>query len=206
MRLAHWLMTVSVLALLASGWLLYQDTRLGPAAREVHYLAGYVLVVALLLRLHGLLLGAGSAHWRDCIPLGQGRAVMETLRCYLSLGRSPPPRWYAHNPLWGPTYLLLLALLVVQVLSGFGREGAALAALSQAVHGPVSRIVGVWVALHVIAVFLHEIKGTGGDVSAMINGHRCFVVERPTVRGVDVVSHERITKARDGRKGDTTDR
>ncbi len=195
-------MTASVLVLLASGWLLYQDTHLGPRAREVHYLAGYVLVGALVLRLHGLFLGSGPAHWRDCIPLERLGAVLETLRCYLSLGRSPLPRWYAHNPLWGPTYLALLALLLVQTLSGFGWESAALAAFSQAVHGPVARIVGAWVALHVIAVFLHEVKGAGGDVSAMINGHRCFMVERPPAGEAGVVSLEGIMKARQGRKGD----
>jgi Ni/Fe-hydrogenase 1 B-type cytochrome subunit len=183
---------VSVLVLLTTGWLLYQDTHLGPQARDAHYLAGYVLAGGLLLRLYALLFGSGPAHWRDCIPMGQGRAVMETLRFYLSLGRSALPRWYAHNPLWGPAYLLLLALLAVQTLSsGFGWESTALAAISHDVHGPGAQIVGLWVLFHVIAVFMHEIKGTGGDVSAMINGHRCFVVERPPVGETSVLSLER---------------
>jgi hypothetical protein len=36
----------------------------------------------------------------------------------------------------------------------------------------------------------------GGHVSAMINGHRCFLVERPRPGEASVVSRERIMKAR----------
>jgi Ni/Fe-hydrogenase 1 B-type cytochrome subunit len=38
--------------------------------------------------------------------------------------------------------------------------------------------IGIFTVAHLIAVFLHDLKGTACDVSAMINGHRIFVIPR----------------------------
>jgi hypothetical protein len=53
--------------------------------------------------------------------------------------------------------------------------------------------------LHVVTVVLHDAKGTASDVSAMINGHRIFIIEdRDALHTQDVqfVSLDQIRKPR----------
>lgn len=198
LRLCHWSMAAAVLVLMLTGWLLGTAAPVARAASEYHYVAGYVLSAALAVRLYLLALGARAAHWRDCLPVrGQWRAAIRILRSYVSFGRVPLPAWYAHNPLWGPVYLLLFAVLVVQVATGLAFEAPyRLAGLAlPTIHAALGPLIGGFVALHVVAVFVHDLLGTGSDVSAMINGHRIFVLRRaasqlpakePAVRAVDI--------------------
>jgi len=182
LRLSHWLMAGAGLVLLATGWLLHADLALGGAPADFHYVAGYVLVAALALRLYLLVLGSGAASWRDCLPPpGQWRAALQTLRCYVSFGRFPLPAWYAHNPLWGPVYLAMFAVLALQAATGLAfDEPYRLAGVTLVrVHVAGAVVIGVFTALHVAAVFVHDLSGSGSDTSAMINGHRIFVLPAP---------------------------
>lgn len=181
LRIAHWLMALSALVLLATGWLGQRDPVLGAAARDYHYIAGAVLILGLALRLYLLFFGRGSDLLGDCETdrhrLGQ---AVEMLRFYLSLGRAPLPRWYAHNPLWGPLYLLLFLFLLLQVVSGLLLlKGIALIlGLSlYGLHQLGSGVILGFTLLHLAAVFSHDAKGSGADNSAMINGYRIFLVE-----------------------------
>lgn len=182
-RVAHWSLALSVLVLLLSGWLLAAVVPpLQATVRDYHYSAGYFFLGALTLRLALLFFGRGAAHWRDCIPQRtQLRAARNTLRCYLSLGRTPLPQWYAHNPLWGPVYLVWLAAFVVQGLSGLFIDAPyRVAGISLPVlHQWLAQPLGVVTALHIVAVFVHDLKGPGAHVSAMINGHRFFELQKP---------------------------
>ncbi len=181
-RLSHWLMAAAALVLLATGWLLRAGGTYAGSAADFHYVAGYVLIAALVLRVYLLLLGVGAANWRDCLPpKGQWRAVAATVRCYVSLGRFPLPSWYAHNPLWGPIYLVLFAVLGLQGVTGLAFDAPyRLAGLSLSeAHAAVAPFIGGFVLLHVVAVFVHDLLGSGSDVSAMINGHRIFVLRGP---------------------------
>jgi Ni/Fe-hydrogenase 1 B-type cytochrome subunit len=90
------------------------------------------------------------------------------------------PKWHAHNPLWVPIYLFILAVMLVQILSGLLllNDITLLGnwSLRQS-HLAVFRIIGIFTLLHIIASFFHDAKGDGGDISAMINGQRTFTVE-----------------------------
>lgn len=176
LRLAHWLMAVAVLVLLATGWLLPRVPTMTESVRDLHYVAGYVLLAALALRFYLLLFGKAAEQWTDLLPRGpQWRAAWHTLRFYLSLGRAPLPAWYAHNPLWGPVYLAWWALLVAQVLTGLlPGWWSTLGVQPWWWHSLAADAVAMLVAAHVVAVFLHDLKGGGADVSAMINGFRWF--------------------------------
>lgn len=200
LRLAHWLIGLPVLVLLATGWLTGVAPSLAAAASDVHGVAGFALTLGLALRLYLLLAGSGAAHWRALVPApgDLGKAGM-MLRFYLSLGRTPLPRWYSHNPLWVPLYALILLILVAQSATGLLMEHRPLLAgfYLPAVHAFLAPVILAFSALHIVAVVLHDARGTSSDVSAMINGHRIFVIEKPQTpaqAGIQSIPIERIGK------------
>jgi Ni/Fe-hydrogenase 1 B-type cytochrome subunit len=205
LRLTHWLLAASILALLASGWVLANLPQHHGQALDVHRPAGGLFVLALAVRLVLLLFGEGPAHGAALIPRGeQLRAIPRMLVFYFSLARARLPAWYAHNPLWAPVYLLLFAILLVQALTGLFIDAPYLVLGERlpVVHGNVAVALGWIVGLHVLAAFLHDWRGTGSDISAMVNGHRTFVIrprEKETTKPVPFVSLDRRTGAEEER-------
>lgn len=204
LRLAHWSMAASVVALLFTGWLIRIAPAVSAAALDYHYIAGYGLAGALVLRFYLLVFGRGAEYWQGLWPdRTQRRALLEMVRFYVSFGRTPLPHWYAHNPFWAPIYLLLFVLLALQLASGLSLDAPYLLAGRSipALHGLGAKLIGGFVVLHVMAVFLHDLKGTNSDVSAMINGHRIFVVDKPAspLKGsVHTVSLDELMRSRKG--------
>ena len=183
LRIAHWVMAAATLVLIMTGWRMSGDPLQVSALLDNHYLAAAFLAPAMLLRLYLLFLGAGTDHISDCEPdMNRLRGAAAVLKYYFSLGRSPLPNWYAHNPLWGPVYLLLFLFLLLQILSGAFQ-------LSHPYPGMINlhdlHVIGAYVItgftiLHILAVFVHDLGGSGSDISAMINGHRIFLLKKQT--------------------------
>jgi len=208
LRLSHWLLAVSLIGLWLSGWLMQHAPSLHLASREYHLFLAWLLIPALALRLVLLLTGKGSAAgWRDLWPK-HWRGVRDTLRFYVTLGQWPLPRWYAHNPLWAPLYLLLFLALLVQIGSGIllwqdrfpqGRDPMAL-------HDPLAALLGAFMILHVLAVLIHDWRSGNSDVSAMLHGYRIFRLEKPVIppdiRGEQVISLDSLR--RPGKRDDRT--
>lgn len=181
LRLAHWGMAFAVLVLLATGWLMTYTHGVNDAALDCHYISGAILAMSLLLRLGLLLFDKTTGQWRALIPQpSQLKAMGEMLRFYLSFAKMPLPKWYAHNPLWAPVYALSFMLLGLLVLSGYLMDEQPFFAgfyLPDA-HNFAASVIGFFVILHIISVFLHDLKGTGSDISAMISGYRIFVIPK----------------------------
>lgn len=198
LRLAHWGIAFSSLLLLASGEIIKHMSHLNDAIRDYHIMLGSVLALALILRAILLFVDRGAGHWRALIPTRSQLVGMRAmLLFYLSFGRMPLPKWYAHNPFWIPVYVLLYGMLLLQVLSGFWQgETPFLAGFYLPdVHSVLATGISILIGLHIAAVFLHDLKGTGSDISAMINGHRIFVIhqpELPPVPSVHTVSLDQI--------------
>ena len=177
LRISHWAIALATLSLLISGWLIGASAELSEAALDYHFLAAYVLVGGLLLRLYLLLAGRETDHWRDCWPArGQWPARLklagEVLLSYVGGGARPMPQWFGHNPLWGPLYLLWYALLALAAWSGWDRfaGGGVLPDL----HSGLTRTLAVLVFAHLVAVVLHELRCEHGEISAMVNGFKWF--------------------------------
>jgi len=194
MRIGHWTLALCVLALLFSGWALSLGLDKPQPWRDVHVTAGSILGVVLLFRI--VLLFAGRAptdRWRDCLPLTrqQWHGARAMLVFYLSLGRVPLPAWYGHNPLWGPLYLLLFALLGLSVATGLliaRHDPPSLQQLAATPwwlgwtlpewHTGLAWVIGGFSVAHVLSVFLHDARGTTSEISAMVNGHKIFLPAR----------------------------
>jgi Ni/Fe-hydrogenase 1 B-type cytochrome subunit len=183
LRLAHWALAISTLGLMASGWLMNNTHLLSQNAAEIHFMLSGVFLPALLLRLYLLLFGSGSDHLSSCEPdmhrLSQAWLVM---KFYLTLGKAPLPKWYSHNPLWGPLYLAIFFFLLLSTISGLMllKEISMIATLSLSdLHHMCYQVIAVFTLLHIPAVFSHDLAGKGSDISGMINGHRIFEIENP---------------------------
>jgi len=202
MRFAHWLIALSVIALMATGWLLKLAPGVADSVSEYHDLASIGLTLGLMLRLWLLFFGTGPAHWKALVPVRADlHKIGMTLRFYATMGKSPQPKWYAHNPLWAPVYLLVLVILVLQTLTGLLMEAWPVVGgfYLPSVHDFWAPVILAFSCLHVITVVLHDAKGTTSDVSAMINGHRIFIPEDadlPHTPNVQAVSLDQIRKPR----------
>ncbi len=201
LRLSHWLLVVSVGGLGISGWFLEHVPSSYVVSREQHLMLAWLLVPALALR--GVLLFTGrdsAAGWRDLLPQSW-QGVQDTLRFYVTFGQLPLPRWYAHNPLWAPVYLLVLIALLAQIVSGFllATEHFPFGLDPVRLHGPLATAIVAFMLLHVIAVLVHDWRSGNSDVSAMLHGYRIFRLEKPPVPGEQIVRFE-------PRHGSTTDK
>lgn len=175
-----------------------KDSILATAASDLHYLLCGLLLPALLARLYLLFFGKGTDHLTDCEPNGL-RLIQawQVIRFYLTLGKAPLPKWYSHNPLWGPIYIALFLMLTLVTISGL--------LLLNGWHllGPISMsdlhqfcylcILG-FTLLHLPAVFSHDLSGKSGDISAMVNGFRVFEVSEKPADTPQTVSLSTLTK------------
>jgi len=187
LRLSHWLMSITVIGLLLTGWLLQNVLPYFQIALDYHYILAYVLSFALGLRIFLLMSSPASATgWHDLVPNKDSLyKALAMLRFYVSFGRTPLPHWYAHSPLWAPIYLLLFFLLLIQIMSGFliGAGQHTLLINLYTLHNFISTLILVFTATHIISVFLYDLKAGTSDISGMIHGYRIFIIEKPELPG-----------------------
>jgi Ni/Fe-hydrogenase 1 B-type cytochrome subunit len=176
LRLSHWLIAAGVLFQLGSAWALAHDEVNYDLWLDWHIIVGQIILIALALRVI-LLFFAGSSSWRAFIPQrGQVRAMIQMLKFYLSLGRFPLPNWYAHNPLWITVYPVFFVVLAGCLLSGllYNSSGIVFGIPVYEFHGALAGLIAIFTIFHIVAVFLHDLKGKGAGISAMVNGYRYF--------------------------------
>ena len=187
LRLSHWVFAFGVLFQLLSAWVLHYakidyDSRDYDFWFDWHVMIGQIIALALLLRLFLLFLpvsrgNAASSHWRTFVPgKKQLQAVLQMLKFYLSFARFPLPEWYAHNPFWLLIYPLFFLLLSACLLTGLVYDKhLLLAGLSlDDLHFMLSGFISVFALFHIVTAFLHDLKGRGAFISAMVNGFRYF--------------------------------
>ncbi len=178
-RITHWLIAAGVIFELISVWLVQNADIDIIAWSEWHVMIGQALTFPLLLRAY-LLFVPGPTHWRGFIPTrGQRHLLLETLKFYASLGRLPCPDWYAYNPVWQPIYLLIIAVLAATTATGFA-TGMGPGILSW--HSTLAAIVLYFTLAHVFFSALHDVKGNGAQISAMLNGNKYFHRKQATTQ------------------------
>lgn len=133
-RLAHWLIFLSVVVLSATGFYIGNPFFVVTGEARQHFFTGTVKVVhsyaaivftlSLVSRLGWMFLGNPYARWNQFIPWRRERrhGLLQMLLYYLFLTRRPT-RVVGHNALAGLTYLFVYALLTLQALTGLGLYG-----------------------------------------------------------------------------------
>jgi Ni/Fe-hydrogenase 1 B-type cytochrome subunit len=129
-RATHWVTAGAIVVLSVTG-LYIADPFLIPAGgalmttiRLTHMLAAFVLLVSGLLRTFWLLRGNRFAHWKAFIPLTwfQFTELFRQAGFYAFI-RKEIPKVLGHNQLAAAAYLVLFALLLVEVVTGFALDG-----------------------------------------------------------------------------------
>ena len=179
-RLSHACVGLSVLLLLLTGWLIAESPSLLDLALDLHYLGSALLLFGLVVRAVMLIVGKEHERFSALLPTGTDlAAILATLRCYMSLGRLPLPRWYAHNPLWKPFYVLIYLVLAMLVASGAAMpdHSVVLGFYLPSVHAFWAQAVFWFTLLHILSTVVHDYRNQTADVSAMINGYRIFLID-----------------------------
>ncbi|MEB4590243.1 cytochrome b/b6 domain-containing protein [Candidatus Thiothrix sp. Deng01] len=179
-RLTHWLIAAGVLFQFASAWAIGLGAADYAFWRDWHLICGQLLVVAVAARVILLFMLPGSAHWRALSPdRAQWAGAKQMLLFYLSFARWPLPNWFAHNPFWRQLYPLLWLVLLACAFSGLYYNSAS-AFLGMSMfnwHRVLADFILIFTVAHLLAVFLHDLKGKGATVSGMISGYRYFHIE-----------------------------
>ena len=176
LRLSHWLIAAGTLFQITSAWALKHDSVDYTFWLDWHLISGQIILMALALRTV-LFFFPGSSNWRAFIPdKTQRQAMVQMIKFYLSLARFPLPNWYAHNPLWLPLYLIIFLVLAGASISGllYDSPQILLGYPMHELHSALASLIIIFSLFHIATVFLHDLKGKGAFISAMINGHRYF--------------------------------
>jgi Ni/Fe-hydrogenase 1 B-type cytochrome subunit len=176
LRLSHWLIAAGILFQITSAWAIGHDNADYTFWQDWHLITGQIILMALALRVV-LLFFPGSSNWRAFIPeKSQLQAMVQMIKFYLSLTRFPLPNWYAHNPLWLPLYLVIFFILAACSITGLLHDSPKIILNFPMVklHSVLANVIIIFSIFHIATVFLHDLKGKGAFISAMINGHRYF--------------------------------
>jgi Ni/Fe-hydrogenase 1 B-type cytochrome subunit len=176
-RLAHACLLVSVLALMATGWLIASAPSLAQDASEYHHLLAVFFAVSLGFRILLLFTDKNSGHWRRMVQAWPKPSMVgKMMLFYLTFGRSTLPKWYAHNFMWVPLYFLLFVVLLLQTVAGVLMiyEVELFIFYLPDLHRFFASTILWFVVFHIYAVILHDMKSKNANISAMINGYRYF--------------------------------
>lgn len=149
--LMHWAHAVAMLALIFTGFDLYNPFLTAPLGlmRMVHMVAAFVLLISVVVRTYWSFFGRGSAgggstrlvpDWTHFWPERANRGqTWQTIKYYLLL-REAHPRGAKYHTLQKSVYVLWLLLIIVSALTGFalwGPTGTVLLPRAYAFGGPI---------------------------------------------------------------------
>src|SRR4030095_3099161 len=126
-RIAHWVIVLSIAVLSFTGYYLYYPFILSRGSdgfvmgtmRFIHEIAGFALIAAFIVRLYWFFMGNRWAGWREFVPTNgpQVDGLFNQLRYYLFLKREPS-MCVRPNPLAGITYVVIYFLILIEILTG----------------------------------------------------------------------------------------
>ncbi len=178
-RITHWLIAGATTFLLISAWLVQHSDVEVIAWLDWHIMIGQALSPVLAFRIY-LLFKRGSGHYRFLIPTKEQRHVLlQTVKFYASLGKLPCPDWYAFNPVWQPVYLLSILIMIITTTTGFltGNYIFLAGFTMPELHSILATVILYFTLAHITFVLLHDIKGSGAQISAMLNGYKYFQIK-----------------------------
>lgn len=151
-RLAHWLIALSIAVLSATGLYIGHPFMTVPGAaaqsfvmgwaKVIHFVTAWVFIGALIMRIAWMFTGNRYASWNKFIPThaSRRRGIWPTIKFYLFALRKPPG-FVGHNPVAGLAYALVFGLYFVVIATGLTLHGQ-----SADVESPL-RVFATWAPL-----------------------------------------------------------
>ena len=204
-RYVHWILVFAVAVLSLTGFYIGRPFTFAgsePAffmgkVRFVHLLAGWVFMIALAVRFLLMFTDNRWARWDQFIPVHPNRRkwIRRTFLYYTFFRKEPPPA-IGHNPLAGMTYLLVFAMFLFEILSGFALNSFGTQSGWQwfaggwlvDVMGGIQNVrlahhLVMWLTIgfvihHVFSVILIDHEERSGITSSMVSGVKRLPKER----------------------------
>ena len=196
LRLFHWAFAISIVVLLLTGYYIHNPFALGPwegvktnfimaKVRHIHFLAGFVFIAAVFVRLYLLIFGNRFERFWDFIPVTPTniKRLFHTIKSYLYLGRHESHG--GHNPLAGTVYLCVILLSFLMALSGlfmlypendtFASWGFSLFGNQQVArmfHYLLFWVYFIFMMVHLYLVIWNDIFGSEGIISSIFSGRK----------------------------------
>lgn len=202
MRLNHWSMVLSILILIVTGFYIAApfDVTQGETVgkffmgdvRFVHILFGLLLTFIFLWRVYLAFFSRFHADWKDFFAFGDLPNTIQQLKYYALVTKEPAKHRFLYGPMQSISYLVLLFMVLMIVISGLLLMGAGyhggFTAMAYSVLKPIESMVGglaivrwihhiltwcfiLFIIVHVYMVFWYDVLFKEGVVSSMIGGN-----------------------------------
>jgi len=205
-RVWHWLHALSIFALIVTGYLISHPLSApeGEASenflmgniRMIHFMAGYVFTIGLLVRFYWGLVGNKYAREMLILPVWSGkwwRGLWEEVKYYSFLRRESPMH-EGHNPLAQAAMWVFNTILgVFMILTGFAlySEGLGLGSWADRWFGWLIPLMGgsqnlkmwhefgmwlflVFIIIHIYMAIRADLMGRQSSLMTIINGWRTY--------------------------------
>jgi Ni/Fe-hydrogenase 1 B-type cytochrome subunit len=199
-RLTHWVNVLAILVLSATGLYIGNPFLSGSVSlmawvRGVHRITAYVFIGSLALRTYWAFAGNRWASWRELFPYfwRDGRRGMIQTFLYYTFLRRQPPGAVGHNPMAGLAYSAVVALMFLEVATGFALQSLGGTGWRTVAFGWVFSLVGpqsvrlvhhmiMWMLLgfmvhHVYSSLLMDAEEKNGLMTSIFSGYK-FVRRR----------------------------
>lgn len=197
-RFTHWINMLCILTLAVTGFYIgnpfihaySSEQYIMGWIRLIHFITAYTFMMSMIIRIYWAFMGNKYASYKVWLPFSAKRFgdLLGALRFYLFLSKKPP---YAvgHTALAGLTYLIVFAVFIFQIISGFAmysvtHSGAIWTVLGGWLLGimylPTIRLyhhLGMYVILvfsllHVYTAWYSDLKERNGLMGAIFSGYK----------------------------------
>ena len=207
-RITHWVTASAIVVLSVTGAYIADPFLVPPGGdvmskiRFIHIVSALVFLVSGLVRTYWLLAGNRFARWSAFIPTSRFQA-MELFRQagFYAFIRREIPKVLGHNQLAATAYLVLFALLLVEVVTGFALDGLMGAEPGYTLFGWLRELLGPQLLRLVHHLAMWAILGI-----ALFHIYSCILVDHierngltsSIVSGYKFPTREEVVESRDG--------
>jgi Ni/Fe-hydrogenase 1 B-type cytochrome subunit len=201
-RATHWISVLSLVTLALSGVYIGNpfivatspDQYLMGWTRFIHFVAAYVFIVNLAVRIYWSFAGNKYATWRALFPFTPERVIklFQQMSFYALISRTPPED-IGHTPLGGIVYFIILALCGISAVTGFAMFSLynpggtmhalfgwvfSIAAIStvRLIHHLIMWFLIYFVIVHIYVVLFLDSVEKNGLLSSIFDGYK-FIKE-----------------------------
>jgi Ni/Fe-hydrogenase 1 B-type cytochrome subunit len=194
-RLTHWVIVLAILVLSGTGFYIGDPIFGGSVSlmawmRGVHRITAYVFIAAVALRTYWAFAGNQWASWRALFPYltAEGRRQMTRTFLYYTFLRRRPPGGLGHNPLAGIAYSAVVALMIVEIFTGFALQSLGGGGWRRALFGWIFSLMSLqgvrllhhmimWLLLgfavhHVYSAVLMDLEEKNGLLTSIFTGYK----------------------------------